>query len=1024
MKGNNKNKVLNWKRICIWMILLVLSMFIISDNFEASFGATKLQMEWDKINITPETWHQINLSTFYEDPIVVATPEYSITTINLGISTWVTNVTNTSFMLRTSDEDFTAADNIYVHYMVVERGNWNFPNSGLKIEAGSISTNKVGTSGGNWGCPTYGETVTFATAFSSNPLVFSVRGSNNNPSSWSATIVSNNDGTSEVGTSNMCVGLSQSKATAPGAITNNEIIYWIAMDTGNGTEATSEFESLWQLDDTGTSGANWINGYGDAKPFTQNWAHTWTGAPNIIIASQTSIRGSDGSWPVIYDTGNTVGIRMFVDEPNERAHAGSESGGGLAFNNASSIIAPAEVSWESSSLDLGFGVITDGNLTNTIKINSYKNNNNINITCESGNCSNFVTNYTTITNMSFGDELLIEFTCLNSSVNIFNATFSVSSDNDTSNDLINVSCQIFKVYGDLSSSLDIPLPLSITQIAQNRTYSITSTVNCIGDPGTVCGNITGTIRYNGTISNFGDGSDGSLTVNLANTIINDYAYLTGNEFTGDSTITVSGAGAYSPGDEVLIISMQNSSGGTAGVYEFKIIESISSNDITFTTSLENDYYSGTFDSTSATVSQIVRVPQYNDVTVNGGASIVSRDWDGYTGGIIIFRANGIVDTTGYINISGRGFRGGDCNGCGNNAWGDQGEGISGFGIGDLAANGIGGGGGYGPSGYNGEPGAGGGHATAGGNGVSSFTSIGGGTIGSANLTTIHFGGGAGGGGDNDNVAPNPEYTDGGGIAIIFGKKMINAKIDATGMNGIAPGGAGGTSGGGAGGTIWISSENLTISNVDANGGIGGVDADDTSGNGGDGRIRLDYNLISGSPSPAAGFTGPIQTQSSMIPISNTSGDNPLFVIESQPQSCNSMNQSDSCILSWTVNATGPINSTYLFDILYKSNIPVVTDSITENATIKITDNQIPQFILFTPIGKTIYDEDWSKSSITINGNYICRGSPTNNVDIRLTASKEGYITQTKTVRIRNNFISLDEINLFNFEGENSLIRKE
>ncbi|MCA9496932.1 MAG: hypothetical protein KC589_08350, partial [Nanoarchaeota archaeon] len=327
MEENNSTR--NWKRMFIWISILVFSMLLIPNIFAAN-----LQIEWDSQVVSPETWTQINLANNYDNPIVVASPEYSVTTNAFGISVWVTNVTSNSFMIRTSDENFGAADSINVHYIVMEEGDWNLPDSNIKIEAGRLSTNKVGISGGgNHQCPTYGETISFTNSFNNNPLVISTRGSDNNPSAWAMTF--QNDPSNQanpVPVDQMCIGLSQSKAISPGTITNNETIYWIAVDEGNGTLSGVEYEILWNLQDTGDSGGNWINGYADAKPFTQSWAHTWIGTPDVIIGSTTSTAGSDGGWGVIYDTGNTGSIRMFVDEPNERAHSGSESGGGWAFD--------------------------------------------------------------------------------------------------------------------------------------------------------------------------------------------------------------------------------------------------------------------------------------------------------------------------------------------------------------------------------------------------------------------------------------------------------------------------------------------------------------------------------------------------------------------------------------------------------------------------------------------------------------------------------------------------------------------
>lgn len=935
------------------MTLLVLILCI-----NSVFSAAYFQMEWNKTTISPENWTQINFTDFYEEPIVVATPEYTTTTNANGISTWITNVTNTSFMLRTSDENLNAQDSLSVHYLVIERGTWTLPNSSINIQAGYVETNKYGYQGNYDGCPTDGETVTFAPSFSSNPVVLSTRGSDNNPLVWGASIVSDPDGLNQVGTSDMCVGLSRSRA-GTATFSNNEIIYWVAIEEGNDTFYNAEYESLWNERDTGTSGGNWINGYGDSPPFQQVWGHTWQSSPNIILASQTSIYGGDGSWPVIYDTGNTNFIRMFVDEANERSHGGSESGGGFAFNQSGKIIKLPFIEWQTSTYNIGFGVITDGNFTSSTIIESYKRNTNISVSCIAGNCSVITTNFTS-SNLSIFETENVYFTCDNLSVGNFNATFSIQSNEDQSSENITVECEIYKVYADLSPSLNSPLPLSVNQIAQNRTLTIEATVDCVGDPGTTCSNVTGILRYNGSTL-FGDGIDGSVTISTANVIVNNYTHLTGNELFGDNVITVSDTSEFEEGDEIMIIQMQNGTGsGTAGIYEFKTIMSILGNDITLNSPLNNSYYSGTFNAISSSSAQIVKIPHYTDVTVQVGASITAKKWDGFSGGIVMFRANGDVNINGYVNVSDKGFRGGNCATCSNSDWGTQGEGYTGIGTNSQNANGNGGGGGYGPSGLGGEPAAGGGHGTAGGLGTGDFTtdSTGGNIIGDVNLSKMFFGGGAGAGGDNDDETPFPEDVDGGGIAVIYGKLISNANIHAKGETGVYPGSFGGTSGSGAGGTIWLSSLDLTLGDVDATGGpqITG-NPPDLGGAGGDGRIRLDYNTLAGNTTPTSLSNNSINLIGvEMVPISNISGDIPLFVTQPQPQDCFNMSVGDSCTLTWTLNASGNINSSYLFDVLFESDVPVITSIPTENATISITDNIVPSFNLFSPIGKVIYNE--------------------------------------------------------------------
>lgn len=922
-------------------ILLVLSMI--------SLSYAQFQMEWGKQQLQNETWTQINLSTYFINPIVVAAPEYTTTTDVYGIDVQITNITNTSFMIRSSDENFASQDNITAHFLILEEGSWTLPGSGIKIEAGSFSTNKVASRSLGWDCPTYGESITFTTAFNNNPLVIATKTSNNNPTTWSTTFKHGPSANADsVSTTQMCIGHSFSKAISPGPFTNNEDLHWIAIDEGNGTLASSEYEILWQERDSGDSGGNWINGYNDPRPFTQSWSHTWSGAPNIIIGAITSVGGSDGGWAVIYDTGDVNDIRIFVDEPNERAHSGSESGGGFAFNNASYIEALPSINWSLKPFDIGFGVITDGNITSSTTIDAYKDHTNITISCISGNCSRITTNYTSI-NLNHGNSASIDFTCSNQTTGVFNAFYELSSNEDSNTDTLNVSCQIFKEFGDINVTLQAPNPGSTRFVAQNRTLTVEVDITCTGDLNTTCGNVTAYPRYNGSLLNLGDGSDGALSVSTINTVINNYTYLTGNELAGSTSLNVNDNSAFSTGDSILVIQMQNGTGiGEAGQYEYATVASTSGSNINLETPLSNSYGSGTYNSVTSSVTQIVRIPQYSDVTINSGASIIAPAWNGFTGGIVIFRSQGSTVINGVINVSETGYRGGTCGTCGNNDWGTQGEGYLGIGSNSLSANGNGGGGGYGPSGYGGEGGGGGGHSTSGGTSTSSFPALGGSSIGNKNLTKLFFGGGGGAGGDNDNVVPPPENIDGGGIIIIFSKEIQNATIEANGETGIYPGGAGGVAGSGAGGSIQLFAKTMNITSLTALGGpsVNG-NGGDVGGVGSNGRISLTYetlNLISSTPSSEFNDT----IQSGQIIISDSPGNLPLWSLDPQYQTCFNMEQGDSCTLTWEINASGHINSSHLIDIVIESNIPVVNSDTSENFTLEITGNVVPNIIQINP----------------------------------------------------------------------------
>jgi hypothetical protein len=392
----------------------------------------------------------------------------------------------------------------------------------------------------------------------------------------------------------------------------------------------------------------------------------------------------------------------------------------------------------------------------------------------------------------------------------------------------------------------------------------------------------------------GDGTDGSLTVTVLDTVVNDYTYLTGNETSGATSIDVNDATNFSGGDEILIIQMQGSGAYTPGTYEFKTIQSKAGNTLTLESGLDNTYGSGTFDTANASATQVVRVPQYIDVTVNGGASITANTWDGYSGGIVVFRATGDVNVNGDIDVSGKGFRGGaggttvniGTEGAGQNGESYDGKvgsggdddtqgagggnaGTSGGGAGSgcdgcqsaEATRGGGGGGGNTDSGVAGDGsggGGGGGHGYAGGGGGGGGDSNAGGTGGTAGDTSAIAGGG-GSGGDNElGGAGGNANQDGGGTN--FGLKASAADKTGQGGGSKSPTSTGvGAGGGGGGGTYGEATLNSEIHMGSGGGGGGGKDSTEAGEDGGAGGgiifIAADTVTVSGTMSSDGGAGG-------------------------------------------------------------------------------------------------------------------------------------------------------------------------
>lgn len=336
-------------------------------------------------------------------------------------------------------------------------------------------------------------------------------------------------------------------------------------------------------------------------------------------------------------------------------------------------------------------------------------------------------------------------------------------------------------------------------------------------------------------------------------VINLYASVTG---INSQTLTVSNSSGFFVCDRVLIIQMKGVSINTsntinygsinafnnAGKYEFATIASVNGNALTLSAPLQRTY------STNGLV-QIIRVPVYNNAVVNG--SLTCADWNGTTGGVLVFEVCGTLSLNGTINVSGKGFKGGVVIPGSYTCQGDtinyvlsspslysaqKGEGV----YISTSQNNLGKGknanGGGGGNDINGG-GAGGANYGAGGMG-GDFKSpiscppnytmfcggIGGQNLPYSNTLNLIFMGGGGGAGQQNN-GTSTAGGNGGGIIIIRSNSIIgNANfIRADGNSVPTTNSIDGQGGGGAGGTILFDTQSFSSLNVSAKGGAGGSD---------------------------------------------------------------------------------------------------------------------------------------------------------------------------------------------------------
>jgi hypothetical protein len=401
----------------------------------------------------------------------------------------------------------------------------------------------------------------------------------------------------------------------------------------------------------------------------------------------------------------------------------------------------------------------------------------------------------------------------------------------------------------------------------------------------------------------GTGRNGNLNIGPGETrIINSYATLesfTADAGTNASSLTIkdirptpaSADDGFHRDDLILVFQTTTSRNAqelerrtppfalesSEGVYEFARLKEVSSGPnpvITTVTALVNSY--------DPSATQVIRVPEYVNLTLNGGI-IRPAQWDGTSGGLIAFLATGTVRNDGSISATAMGFRAGlatsadvgiGCSGSNEPDGGQKGEGMvsrsfanptSGYGRGNLA-NGAGGGV------CLASGGAGGGHGGEGGMGGRSnddARNVGG--IGGAALSyemseppRLTFGGGGGSGvGNFGTGGPVSNGGAGGGAVVLRACNFIGTgTLAADGDPGLGFGSGNVVSagGGGAGGAIVVrlaGDAGVRCSQLSVKGGNGGNIGGQTppvgpGGGGGAGRIFVQAANVSGCPLVAFG----------------------------------------------------------------------------------------------------------------------------------------------------------------------------
>lgn len=279
---------------------------------------------------------------------------------------------------------------------------------------------------------------------------------------------------------------------------------------------------------------------------------------------------------------------------------------------------------------------------------------------------------------------------------------------------------------------------------------------------------------------------------------------------------------------------------------------------------------------SAPGAQLVAVPEFSDVTIEAGAGWSANRWDGASGGITAFLADGEValdNSTSEISADAAGFRGGvpydepgtDCTALDGAPGGGKGEGpLAGIFPGTSSSNASRGNLANGAGGGDCERAGGGGGSNVGAGGVGGHSAdadrdvggLGGAPLSYSAIDHLTFGGGGGAGAGADGTGGS-----GGGLVFIrAGSVTGSGRISADGAAG-ADSVAAGAGGGGGGGLIHVRTVGaVACFSASATGGGGGAANEPnqlpgTGAGGGGGQLLIQSNNDTCSKSVSNGVAG-------------------------------------------------------------------------------------------------------------------------------------------------------------------------
>jgi len=165
-------------------------------------------------------------------------------------------------------------------------------------------------------------------------------------------------------------------------------------------------------------------------------------------------------------------------------------------------VPPTGMVWNKGSIDLGSTLLNTGNLVDTATLTAVLDQTSAFVVCASGDCGRFTDNFVDNTDYLDTENEVVTFNCIDDTVGVYSAIFSVYSVENTDYTNISLSCQINQTYGTIVADLVYPLADSTTNLTRGDTVNFNVTMSCSGTEGAFCGDVDVTSRQSYLAANF------------------------------------------------------------------------------------------------------------------------------------------------------------------------------------------------------------------------------------------------------------------------------------------------------------------------------------------------------------------------------------------------------------------------------------------------------------------------------------------------------------------------------------------